>query len=145
MTRLITLQKKAIRIINKAKYNSHTDPLFKKLNLLKIEDIYKMHCIKIFSNSRQGILPSYLTEQLLTNESFHNYNTRQITNIHNLPIKTKLEEQTLNMKISKVWNSLPEDIKTQALSRSSTAYIKRKFISHYQQLCYIPNCYICSC
>ena len=31
MTRLITLQKKAVRIFNKSKYNAHTSPLFRKL------------------------------------------------------------------------------------------------------------------
>jgi len=34
------LQKRAIRIINKSSYNSHTDPLFKKSCILKVEDQY---------------------------------------------------------------------------------------------------------
>ena len=38
--RLIKLQKWAIRTINNSKYNSHTEPLLKKNNLLKITDIY---------------------------------------------------------------------------------------------------------
>jgi len=33
-------QKRAVRIINKSKYNSHTDPIFKSLNILKVKDIY---------------------------------------------------------------------------------------------------------
>ena len=32
--RLEKLEKRTIRIISNTKYNSHTDPLFKKLNLL---------------------------------------------------------------------------------------------------------------
>ena len=37
--RLQKLQKRAIRIITLSKYNDHTAPLFKKLNLLTIKDI----------------------------------------------------------------------------------------------------------
>ena len=32
--------KKAIRIITCGKYNSHTEPLFKRLNILKVDDIF---------------------------------------------------------------------------------------------------------
>ena len=39
--RISKLQKKAIRIIHKAKYHSHTDPLFKQINTLKFKDIFK--------------------------------------------------------------------------------------------------------
>jgi len=36
---LITLQKRAIRVILNAPYNSHTDPKFKSLGILKIPDL----------------------------------------------------------------------------------------------------------
>ena len=38
--------KKAVRIITVNKYNSHTEPFKKKLNLLKIEDILKLQELK---------------------------------------------------------------------------------------------------
>ena len=37
--RIFQLQKKAIRTITRSKYNAHTEPLFKKLNILKVNDI----------------------------------------------------------------------------------------------------------
>ena len=37
---------KAIRAITRSKYNAHTEPIFKELNLLKIEDIYKIQHLK---------------------------------------------------------------------------------------------------
>ena len=46
--RLIKLQKKVIRCIAQSKYNSHTLPLFKNLSVLKIVDVYKMACLKLF-------------------------------------------------------------------------------------------------
>ena len=38
---IFLLQKKAIRIISGANIKSHTEPILKLYNLLKIEDIYK--------------------------------------------------------------------------------------------------------
>ena len=34
--RLITIQKKALRVVNLSKYNAHCDPLFKKVQNIKI-------------------------------------------------------------------------------------------------------------
>ena len=48
--RIFTLQKKAIRIITKSKFNSHTEPLFRELSLLKVEHIFEMQCLKFYYN-----------------------------------------------------------------------------------------------
>ena len=46
--RIKTLQKKAIRYISNAKYNSHTTPVFKNLQLLQAVDIFKLACFNFF-------------------------------------------------------------------------------------------------
>ena len=48
--RLSKLQKRAIRIISHSKYNSHTEPIMKSLNLLKTEDIFMRQCLIFFIN-----------------------------------------------------------------------------------------------
>ena len=40
MGRIEFLQKRAVRVITNSKYNAHTEPLFKQLNLLKVKDIF---------------------------------------------------------------------------------------------------------
>ena len=42
------IQTRAIRIIAASKYNAHTEPLFKKLNLLKACDICKLQELKCY-------------------------------------------------------------------------------------------------
>ena len=42
------IQKRAIRIIAASKYNAHTEPLFKQLNLLKACDICKLQELKFY-------------------------------------------------------------------------------------------------
>ena len=40
LQRIAILQKCVIRIVNKSDYCAHTDPIFKKLNLLKFHNLY---------------------------------------------------------------------------------------------------------
>ena len=40
------LQKKSIRLITGSEYLAHSEPLFKELELLKIEDLYKLKILK---------------------------------------------------------------------------------------------------
>ena len=44
--RIEKLQKRAVRFITQSKYLTHTDPIFIKLNLLKIQDIFKLNQLK---------------------------------------------------------------------------------------------------
>ena len=55
--RLEKLQKRTIRIISNTKYNSHTDPLFKKLNLLKLKDLFELNVLKLFYKFKNNSLP----------------------------------------------------------------------------------------
>ena len=45
---------KAVWIITCSKYNTHTEPLLKALNLLKIEDIMKINALKLYYRHKQN-------------------------------------------------------------------------------------------
>ena len=46
LKRVVTLQKLAIRIISKSKFDAHTDPLLKELKMLKFDSIIRFHICK---------------------------------------------------------------------------------------------------
>ena len=48
--RLEKVQKQALRIITNSKYIVHTNPLFRQLNLLKINDIFKLRLLNSIIN-----------------------------------------------------------------------------------------------
>ena len=51
LEKLLKLQKRAVRIITGSGYLEHTAPLFKQLELLKIDEIYRFSCcIYVFKN-----------------------------------------------------------------------------------------------
>ena len=144
INRLFKLQKRAIRHINKAKYNSHTEPLFKKLKLIKLEQIYQINCSKLYLQNVHSHLPQYHQTQLLSNAHYHSYQTRNMENIHMLPIKLDIERQRLYEKIPKAWKYLPNGIQTSNASIKTTIYnIRKHFIASYNDHCQLQNCYIC--
>ena len=85
--RIKKLQKKAVRIICLSKCNAHTDPLFKSLNLLKVEHILKLQELKLYHKFSNNKLPVYLQNLPLDqNNSIHNFNTRGQYNIHTIRV-----------------------------------------------------------
>ena len=57
--RLVKLQKKILRIMTCSPYNSHTEPLFKTLGLLKIEDMLKLNTLNFIYKLNNNKLPVY--------------------------------------------------------------------------------------
>ena len=146
VTRLQLLQKRSIRIITRSKYNSHTDPLFKKLHILKINDIYNIKLSVFYWNEINGLTPKNLNNFLLKNNNIHMYNTRYHELIHPQVIKTNLDKQSINHQLSTLERyssqGLLEYIKQHSL-KSSKRYIKTYLISQYKTICTTKNCYVC--
>ena len=75
--RIIKLQKKALRIITLSNYNSHTEPLHKKLSMLKVDDILKLQQLKFYYKYLHNNLPVYLQKwKIIFNYDIQNYDTR---------------------------------------------------------------------
>jgi hypothetical protein len=61
------LQKKAIRTVNKAKYNSHTEPLFKKSEILPLRYLIKYFKLLFMYDYRNDLVPISFKNVWLTN------------------------------------------------------------------------------
>ena len=59
LNRYQNYRKKSVRLITCSEYLAHSEPLFKLLKLLKIEDLYKLKILKFYYNLSYGLLPSY--------------------------------------------------------------------------------------
>ena len=70
--RIIKLQKKALRIITLRNYSSHTEPLHKKLGMLKVDDILKLQhkftkkCLRYNLPFLLNNIPTVVQEKLNT-------------------------------------------------------------------------------
>jgi hypothetical protein len=140
------LQKRAVRFVVKASYNSHTSPIFNSQNILTIEDIFKLQCCKLYLKKQRSHLPLYLNNLLHTTDETHNYETRQQHHVRPSNISINLHYQLLSVKIAQVWNHLPNIIKLQ--SHQSIESFSNKFqqylVEQYATTCEIRNCYVCT-
>ena len=76
MGRLEKLQKRAVRITSLSKYDSHTNPLFKKLNLLKLKDLFELNVLKLYYKYKNNNLPFYISNMFSYFNVGHSYNLR---------------------------------------------------------------------
>ena len=66
LKRLVLLQKRIVRIISKKGFDAHTNPLFKNLMILKLEDIYSLHLGQKFMFSlKNNSIPSSFFRSIL--------------------------------------------------------------------------------
>ena len=70
------LQKRAIRVITFSKYLAHTEPLFKNLNILKVEDIFRLQQLKFYYRFIIVTLPDYFLSLSFSGNT-HPYRTRK--------------------------------------------------------------------
>ena len=76
MGRLEKLQKRAVRIITCQIYNAHTDPLFKKLSLLKFNDLYRLNVLKLYCKFHNGPLSIHVANIFRYDTGNGNYDLR---------------------------------------------------------------------
>ena len=145
--RLINLQKKAIRKISNSKYNSHTEPIFKKLDLLKMTDLLKINQLKFIYNHINGKLPDYFQNILFFSQNEERrYNTRHHTNIHSLRVNHEFAKNSVRYNIPYILLESPQSIQNKCHTHSFSGYstyVKKTIIDKYSESCDIENCYIC--
>jgi len=74
---LNVIHNRVIKAITRSSYRSHVTPLYKKLNLLKLNDIYQMELARIVHTFSSNNLPSNFNKLFLEITSVHKYETRK--------------------------------------------------------------------
>ncbi len=100
LKRIVLLQKRIIRIINKETFNAHTDPLFAEVKILKFEKIYLYQLGKVMYLYQNNLLPKSFENLFLRTSQVHNYNTVHVilTCITSLFAEQTLENSQLVTK-----------------------------------------------
>jgi len=128
---LFIKQKKAIRIITGAKYNEHTNPLFKELNLLKLNDLYELKVSKYMYSLIKRTLPGPIMKIITNNSLIHSHNTRNRENPHINTRRTNIAAKSLRHKGPEIWYKIPNKIKLIKTINSFSKQIKNIVIDKY--------------
>ena len=161
---LLLLQKRAARIITSAKYHAHSEPIFKCLNIMKIEDIYNQRLLTFYYNLINNNLPIYFTnfkpKCSLGSVRYQIRNPKFLlpSNSHEF-IKSTCRYQ-LPTLLNKYWfpelSSINEFEKERLLlfyntlknMENTSLYnfkkiIKKYYIGSYSYACKLIHCYVC--
>ena len=126
INKVLKVQKAAVRSMRNLPYNTHTSDHFKQLCILKLPDIYKYRILLlIFSALNFGSHPDIFVD-LQRNSSFHSHSTRYSNNLVIPHFRLSKTQMSISFVGSKLWNDLPEDLK----SLSSLSVFKRNLKRH---------------
>ena len=145
--RIVKLQKRCVRIITRSKYNAHTQPLMKQLNILSVPDMLLLNSMKFYYKYKhKKVLDYFASFTLHTQGSTHDYNTRQRDDIRTNRTRINLTEKCLRNYLPKAINSIPNHILTRIdthIIEGFASAVKHYLISTYSIECQDENCYVC--
>ena len=144
--RIFKLQKWAMRAITCSKYNAHTEPIFAKLKLLKIEDIHKVALLKFFHRYTNKSLPKYFDNFFQRKYLTHGHATRHKNKPLPPDFKKESTKNCLRFYLPTVIDNMPphllEDIETKKLP-SFAKNAKFHYLKTYTFVCSDPHCWPC--
>ena len=143
---MLAIQKRAVRTVCKAYFNSHTEPRMKKIGILKLEDLYKQQCLINVHDCVHENAPHPIRKlvQLESNVSHFNLrsNSQNPLNIKTPITKSRISQQSFSSKGPFFWNPLSIELKGIERKVSFKNKIKRIMLDEYQTAsdCHNPRC-----
>ena len=132
--RIERLQKRFVRIITSSKYNAHSEPLFKVLDILKIEHIFSQSCLKFVYKFKKRQLPKYfLSFQCVPRSSIHDHDTRGAEQVDTIYTRTHMAAKCIRSHLPVILNDTPAMI----INKINTHSIQG-FSFFHQALLFVP-------
>ena len=125
--KIFIMQKKSIRAISNLEYNAHTNDSYKKLEILKLPELFKENIIVYFFNTLKLGMNSNVSPYMILHSEIHNHDTRNRNKLV-LPLTRKSHTQAAFLFQGIVeWNNLSDEIKC----TNSSKLLRRKLRRHY--------------
>ena len=118
-------QNKAMRAISKQRSSDRITPIYRRLKVLKINDLYKLETAKFMHQFSDKLLPASFEKYFTRTTFVHCHSTRTSErNDYFLPhFSTSRLQHSIRFSGVKIWNSNPSKFKNLSL---------KKFISEYK-------------
>ena len=143
--RLIKLQKRGIRTSTRSKYNAHTGPLLKALEILSLPDMLLLNALKFYYKVVRNETAAYFSTFIITTQgSIHDHNTRHMDNIRTTRSRLNIADKCLCNYLPSKINSIHNNSRINAHSiQGFTFAVKNYLLNQYQINCIVMNCYVC--
>ena len=142
-------QKQAIRLVCNAKYNAHTEPLFKQCNILPLPDLIHYFKLQFMQNVKFNLVPVSLSTTWESNREFRARQPgvqRVLRNEEDFYVQTSSSRQCTTLPLISfplTWNNFSdEDIKATSSRKLFNSKLKEFFINKLNP---VPNCRRAAC
>ena len=136
------IQKRAIRVITTSKFFAHTSPLFKKHSILKIDDMYKVQCLKLHYKIENNLVPEFFKTFTIHNRDIHDHFTRGRNELRPTKIKSSWLRHYLPTLVLETPDSILSHVMSSSIQTFSYHLIKH-LISKYETECRYDTCLPC--
>ena len=131
LSKLVKLQKWAIRTVSNSHYRSHSRPLFARYNVLTVEDMYTLELGVFMYKYSIGDLPSAFSGYFTKRSDIHDYPTRHVNNFQLTKNKKFFSDHAIRSCGPILWNSLELSLKKSNSVKHFRKQFKEKLISKY--------------
>ena len=146
LTRIKTLQKKAIRIMTGASRMDHCEPRQKELGILKIDDLYKVQTVCLTYDCLNGFAPTELCTLFRHNTESMGATTRSQTDkplditVCSIPKRPgPVLSNSFLLKAPELWNQLPEPIQHSQNKSVLRFNLKKLLLDQYSNVSHCSN------
>ncbi len=147
INKTVLLQKRAIRTINRVACNSHTDPLFKNMNILKVADQYQLEVVLFMHKYVNKKLPPSFDRTFQFNHELllGDRVTRQSVMMHIDRFESEYARRLPLFNFPTIWNKWHNQISLDKSLLLCKKAIKQHIMSSYndQVKCLNPLCQQC--
>ena len=129
------------------KYNAHTEPWFKKFELVKVTDIFKLSMLRFYYKLINKALPAYF-DNILSQPYIvsHDHDTRNKDHSHLDLSRTKSASKCIRyllpLLLQNTLSSISSKLSTHSL-KGFCNYAKNIYINGYTFVCNDHDCYVC--
>jgi len=113
---------------------THSKPLFHYLNILELDDIFYLQLAILTYDHEKGTKPTTDIIKLVKANTIHSYPTRYSSS-NNFYLSyshtTRYGLKSLTTECTKLWNSIPSEIKTKPSKQVFKKHLKKYFINLY--------------
>ena len=146
--KLLRIQKRAIRVINNnIEYRHHTDPLFKRNNIMKVTDLYHLQVLSFMHDLENTKLPGSFDDFIpITNESYYAITTRQCNRLYMTRPRTTFSSNLPNHNFVNIWNKFDQINQKCKPKHKVKKRLRNQFIDSYLNTvrCDNPMCNECN-
>ena len=144
--RIVTIQKRAIRTINRSYTSAHTEPRMKKMGLLKLEELYTQQCTTFIHDIIKKRAPPAMNELItldteITSRNLRSHSTDPL-HIRVPPNRCKIITNSFCHKGPQLWNTIPQEIRSTHEKHIFKNRLKKHLLSQYSETtaCNNPRC-----